>query len=104
MLSHCLLKNPSERPTPTKLLKHSFFHHKGRSKDYLARTILKGLPEIGGRVQSLNAMVNFLLSSLIYIIISIYIFFLIYLYRVYIVIINQLHCFFSLNTALQRSR
>ncbi|KAJ4958679.1 hypothetical protein NE237_025790 [Protea cynaroides] len=53
MIAMCLVKNPSKRPTAKKLLKHSFFK-KARSNDYIARTILDGLPSLGDRINQLK--------------------------------------------------
>ncbi|KAJ4958926.1 hypothetical protein NE237_026037 [Protea cynaroides] len=53
MIAMCLVKNPSKRPTAKKLLKHSFFK-KARSNDYIARTILDGLPSLGDRINALK--------------------------------------------------
>ncbi|MCL7045609.1 hypothetical protein MKW94_014062 [Papaver nudicaule] len=48
MIAMCLMKDPRQRPSAQHLLKHSFFK-KARSNDYIARTILKGLPTVGDR-------------------------------------------------------
>ncbi|GFP93153.1 serine/threonine-protein kinase fray2 [Phtheirospermum japonicum] len=53
MIASCLVKDPSKRPTAKKLLKHSFFKQ-ARSNDYIARTILEGLPALGDRCQELK--------------------------------------------------
>ncbi|KAK4764810.1 hypothetical protein SAY86_025900 [Trapa natans] len=53
MLASCLVKDPSKRLTPEKLLKHSFFKQ-ARSNDYIARTLLEGLPALGDRIQALK--------------------------------------------------
>ncbi|KAL9265126.1 Serine/threonine-protein kinase fray2-like protein [Drosera capensis] len=53
MIASCLVKDPSKRPTAKKLLKHSFFKQ-GRSNDYIARTLLEGLPALGDRIQILK--------------------------------------------------
>ncbi|MCL7049324.1 hypothetical protein MKW94_010465 [Papaver nudicaule] len=45
MIAMCLMKDPRERPSAQRLLKHSFFK-KARSNDYIVRTIVKGLPTI----------------------------------------------------------
>ncbi|XP_010251249.1 PREDICTED: serine/threonine-protein kinase BLUS1 isoform X2 [Nelumbo nucifera] len=54
MVATCLVKDPKKRPTPEKLLKHSFFKH-ARSNDYLSRTILDGLSPLGDRFRMLKA-------------------------------------------------
>ncbi|KAF3777500.1 Serine/threonine-protein kinase [Nymphaea thermarum] len=53
MIAMCLVKDPSRRPSAEKLLKHPFFKH-ARSIDYLARTILEGLPSLGDRIKALK--------------------------------------------------
>ncbi|KAG9456072.1 hypothetical protein H6P81_000580 [Aristolochia fimbriata] len=53
MIAMCLVKDPSKRPTAQKLLKHSFFKQ-ARSNDYIARTLLEGLPALGDRLRALK--------------------------------------------------
>lgn len=53
MVAMCLVKDPTKRPTSTKLLKHHFFKH-ARSNDYVARTVLDGLPPLGERCKILK--------------------------------------------------
>ncbi|XP_022715392.1 serine/threonine-protein kinase BLUS1-like isoform X2 [Durio zibethinus] len=53
MIASCLVKDPSKRPSAKKLLKHSFFKQ-ARSSDYIARTLLDGLPALGDRIQALK--------------------------------------------------
>ncbi|XP_058195741.1 serine/threonine-protein kinase BLUS1-like isoform X9 [Rhododendron vialii] len=53
MIASCLVKDPSKRPCSKKLLKHSFFK-KARSNDYIARTLLEGLPDLGDRLKALK--------------------------------------------------
>ncbi|XP_065867018.1 serine/threonine-protein kinase BLUS1 isoform X2 [Euphorbia lathyris] len=53
MIASCLVKDPSKRPSAKKLLKHSFFKQ-ARSNDYIARTLLEGLPALGDRIQALK--------------------------------------------------
>ncbi|KAK3011877.1 hypothetical protein RJ639_010538, partial [Escallonia herrerae] len=53
MIASCLVKDPSKRPSAKRLLKHSFFK-KARSNDYIARTLLEGLPALGDRLQALK--------------------------------------------------
>eukprot|EP00897_Mesotaenium_endlicherianum_P008646 jgi/Mesen1/780/ME000110S_11048 len=53
MIAVCLVKDPAKRPTADKLLKHSFFKQ-ARSPDFIARSILTGLPPIGDRVRLLK--------------------------------------------------
>ncbi|CAH9088113.1 unnamed protein product [Cuscuta epithymum] len=53
MVAACLVKDPKKRPSSEKLLKHPFFKQ-GRSNDYLARTILEGLPPLGDRFRMLK--------------------------------------------------
>jgi serine/threonine protein kinase len=51
----CLVKDPKKRPSSEKLLKHPFFKH-ARSADYLARTILEGMPPLGDRFSDLKVL------------------------------------------------
>ncbi|KAL0441782.1 UNVERIFIED_CONTAM: Serine/threonine-protein kinase fray2 [Sesamum radiatum] len=53
MIASCLVKDPLKRPSARKLLKHSFFKQ-ARSNDYIARTLLEGLPALGDRLQALK--------------------------------------------------
>ncbi|XP_059457223.1 uncharacterized protein LOC132187077 isoform X1 [Corylus avellana] len=53
MIASCLVKDPSKRPSAKKLLKHSFFKQ-ARSNDYIARTLLEGLPALGDRIKALK--------------------------------------------------
>eukprot|EP01018_Ginkgo_biloba_P005812 Gb_23850 [translate_table: standard] len=53
MIAMCLVKDPMKRPSAEKLLKHSFFKH-ARSNEYLARTVLDGLPPLGDRLRTLK--------------------------------------------------
>ncbi|PSS07586.1 Serine/threonine-protein kinase, partial [Actinidia chinensis var. chinensis] len=53
MIASCLVKDPSKRPSAKKLLKHSFFKQ-ARSNDYIARTLLEGLPALGDRLKALK--------------------------------------------------
>ncbi|XVF87022.1 hypothetical protein PTKIN_Ptkin18bG0087100 [Pterospermum kingtungense] len=53
MIASCLVKDPTKRPSAKKLLKHSFFKQ-ARSNDYIARTLLEGLPDLGDRIQALK--------------------------------------------------
>uniref|UniRef100_A0A3Q7HTC2 Protein kinase domain-containing protein n=1 Tax=Solanum lycopersicum TaxID=4081 RepID=A0A3Q7HTC2_SOLLC len=62
MIASCLVKDPSKRPTAKKLLKHPFFK-KARSNDYVARTLLEGLPSLGDRMQELKRKEEELLAQ-----------------------------------------
>ncbi|KAH9667607.1 protein kinase domain-containing protein [Citrus sinensis] len=53
MIASCLVKDPSKRPSAKKLLKHSFFKQ-ARSNEYIARTLLEGLPALGDRIKALK--------------------------------------------------
>ncbi|XP_059072749.1 serine/threonine-protein kinase BLUS1 isoform X1 [Cryptomeria japonica] len=53
MIASCLVKDPTKRPSAEKLSKLSFFKH-ARSNEYLARTILDGLPPLGDRIRVLK--------------------------------------------------
>lgn len=53
MIACCLVKDPSKRPSASKLLKHSFFKQ-ARSSDYITRTLLEGLPALGDRMEILK--------------------------------------------------
>lgn len=54
LVSACLVKDPKKRPSSEKLLKHHFFKQ-AKSSDYLARTVLDGLPPLGERFRMLKA-------------------------------------------------
>ncbi|GAB4846746.1 hypothetical protein Ancab_025754 [Ancistrocladus abbreviatus] len=54
LVAACLVKDPKKRPTSEKLLKHHFFKN-ARSNEYLANTILDGLPPLGERFRTLKA-------------------------------------------------
>lgn len=58
MIASCLVKDPSKRPSAKKLLKHSFFKQ-ARSNDYIARTLLEGLPALGDRIKALKVSLSF---------------------------------------------
>lgn len=53
MVAMFLVKDPSNRPSSSKLLKHHFFKH-ARSNDYVTRTVLDGLPPLGERCKILK--------------------------------------------------
>ena len=59
MIASCLVKDPSKRPSAKRLLKHSFFKQ-ARSSDYIARTLLEGLPALGDRIKALKVSLSFL--------------------------------------------
>ncbi|KAG5376841.1 hypothetical protein IGI04_041437 [Brassica rapa subsp. trilocularis] len=54
MVGTCLVKDPKKRPTSEKLLKHPFFKQ-ARPPDYLAKTILNGLPPLGERYRTIKS-------------------------------------------------
>ncbi|GAB4849207.1 hypothetical protein Ancab_004017 [Ancistrocladus abbreviatus] len=54
LVAACLVKDPKKRPTSEKLLKHHFFKN-AQSNEYVARTILDGLPPLGERFRALKA-------------------------------------------------
>eukprot|EP00245_Coleochaete_scutata_P014635 TRINITY_DN6306_c0_g1_i1.p1 TRINITY_DN6306_c0_g1~~TRINITY_DN6306_c0_g1_i1.p1 ORF type:complete len:330 (+),score=81.82 TRINITY_DN6306_c0_g1_i1:83-1072(+) len=47
LIGQCLCKDPSERPTAERLLKHPFFKHHARGPEYLVRNVLSRLPPLG---------------------------------------------------------
>ncbi|WOL19683.1 serine/threonine-protein kinase BLUS1-like isoform X2 [Canna indica] len=53
MISMCLVKDPSKRPSAHKLLKQAFFKQ-ARSQDYIVRKVLDGLPTLVVRHQALK--------------------------------------------------
>ncbi|KAK4267682.1 hypothetical protein QN277_024430 [Acacia crassicarpa] len=53
MIADCLEKNPSKRPSASKLLKGTFFKQ-SRSNDYILRKLLEGLPNLGDRIMALK--------------------------------------------------
>lgn len=50
MISECLQKDPSKRPTATELLKHQFFKNKARDRKFLQQTLVALGPTIDARV------------------------------------------------------
>ena len=50
MISDCLQKDPTKRPTATELLKHNFFKNKAKDRAYLQKTLVSGAPPIDVRV------------------------------------------------------
>ncbi|CAJ1951463.1 unnamed protein product [Sphenostylis stenocarpa] len=52
MIASCLVKDPTKRPSASKLLKHSFFKQ-ARSNDHI-RKLLEGLPALGDRMEALK--------------------------------------------------
>merc|ERR1719436_333747 len=50
MISECLQKDPSKRPTATELLKNPFFKNKAKDKKYLQKTLVSSCPTIEARV------------------------------------------------------
>lgn len=50
MISECLQKDPSNRPTATELLKHSFFKNKAKDKKYLKQNLVPISPSVSARV------------------------------------------------------
>ncbi|CAH8315794.1 unnamed protein product [Eruca vesicaria subsp. sativa] len=54
MVGICLVKDPKKRPTSEKLLKHPFFKQ-ARPPDYMAKTILNGLPPLGERYRTIKS-------------------------------------------------
>lgn len=53
MIASCLVKDPSKRPSASKLLKHSFFKQ-ARSSDTIVKKLLEGLPALGDRMEALK--------------------------------------------------
>ncbi|XP_077513810.1 oxidative stress responsive kinase frayed isoform X13 [Amblyomma americanum] len=53
MITECLQKDPTKRPTATELLKHQFFK-KAKDKKYLMQTLLTCAPTIEARAQKLK--------------------------------------------------
>ncbi|TKY64693.1 Serine/threonine-protein kinase fray2 [Spatholobus suberectus] len=53
MIASCLVKDPSKRPSASKLLKHSFFKQ-GRNNEYIVKKLLDGLPALGDRMEALK--------------------------------------------------
>lgn len=50
MISDCLQKDPTKRPTATELLKHNFFKNKAKDRAYLQKTLVSSAPTIEARV------------------------------------------------------
>ena len=51
MISECLQKDPSKRPTATELLKHQFFKGKAKDRKFLQQNLVTVAPSIDARVQ-----------------------------------------------------
>ncbi len=51
MISDCLQKDPSKRPTATELLKHPFFKNKAKDRKFLQQSLVITAPSIDARVQ-----------------------------------------------------
>ena len=44
MISECLQKDPTKRPTASELLKHAFFKNKAKDKKYLQSMLVNAVP------------------------------------------------------------
>ena len=51
MISECLQKDPSKRPTASELLKNPFFKNKAKDRKFLQQTLVASAPNIDTRVQ-----------------------------------------------------
>jgi serine/threonine-protein kinase OSR1/STK39 len=51
MISDCLQKDPSKRPTAVELLKHPFFKNKAKDRKFLQQSLVVSAPTIDTRVQ-----------------------------------------------------
>ncbi len=51
MISECLQKDPSKRPTASELLKHPFFKNKAKDRRFLQQNLVTAAPSIDARMQ-----------------------------------------------------
>lgn len=51
MISECLQKDPSKRPTATELLKHQFFKNKAKDRKFLQQNLVATAPTVDSRSQ-----------------------------------------------------
>lgn len=55
MISECLQKDPSKRPTASELLKHQFFKNKAKDRKHLQQVLVSSAPSIEARVPKARA-------------------------------------------------
>lgn len=63
MITLCLAKDPSKRPSAEQLLRHPFFKQ-AQSSEYIYQHVLDGLSPLSERVKNLKVVPRFLLKVL----------------------------------------
>ncbi|TYG98878.1 hypothetical protein ES288_A10G152200v1 [Gossypium darwinii] len=58
MVASCLHKDPANRPSADKLLKHPFFESCNGTSEFLAENLLRGLPSVEGRFRAASKILE----------------------------------------------
>lgn len=65
MITLCLVKDPSKRPTAEQLLRHPFFKH-ARTSEYIYQHVLDGLSPLNERAKNLKVGNKFSFEDYVY--------------------------------------